>query len=345
MKEVSIIGVDLAKQVFQLHGATAEGEVVFRKKLSRKQFLAFMQMHPGCLVAMEACATAHHWARTLVAFGHEVRLIAPKFVKPYLKNQKNDMADAEAIAEAASRPTMRFVEVKTPEQQGLGMIFRLRDLLVGQRTQTINALRGHLAEFGLVAGKGRENVDKLRAALEPGREGMEELPPAVRHMAQICFDQIDELSRRIAKLDNQISAASKRSRIAARLQKMPGIGPVTAMALAAFAPPMETFRQGRDFSAWLGLVPRQHSSGGKQRLGRTSKSGQRDIRRLLIIGAMAVISGTKIKPPSESSWLGRMLARKPRMLAAIALANKMARMLWAMITKDEEFRGGPLMAN
>jgi transposase len=288
MKEVSIIGVDLAKQVFQLHGATAEGEVVFRKKLSRKQFLAFMQMHPGCLVAMEACATAHHWARTLAAIGHEVRLIAPKFVKPYLKNQKNDMADAEAIAEAASRPTMRFVEVKTPEQQGLGMIFRLRDLLVGQRTQTINALRGHLAEFGLVAGKGRENVDKLRAALEPSREGMEDLPPAVCHMAQLCFDQIDDLSRRIAELDAQIAAASRRSRFAGRLQKMPGIGPVTAMALAAFAPPMETFRQGRDFSAWLGLVPRQHSSGGKQRLGRTSKSGQRDIRRLLIIGAMPV---------------------------------------------------------
>lgn len=161
MKEVSIIGVDLAKQVFQLHGATVEGEVVFRKKLSRKQFPAFMQMQPGCGVAMEACATAHHWARTLATIGHEVRLIAPKFVKPYVKSQKNDMADAEAIAEAGSRPTMRFVEVKTPEQQGLGMIFRLRDLLVGQRTQMINALRGHLAEFGLVTGKGRENVDKL----------------------------------------------------------------------------------------------------------------------------------------------------------------------------------------
>ena len=189
MKEVSIIGVDLAKQVFQLHGATSEGEVVFRKKLSRKQFLAFMQLHPGCLVAMEACATAHHWARTLAAIGHEVRLIAPKFVKPYVKSQKNDMADAEAIVEAASRPTMRFVDVKTLEQQGLGMIFRVRDLLVGQRTQTINALRGHLAEFGLVAGKGRDNVEKLRAALEPSREGMEELPPIVRHMAQLCFER------------------------------------------------------------------------------------------------------------------------------------------------------------
>lgn len=345
MKEVSIIGVDLAKQVFQLHGATAEGEAVFRKKLSRKQFAAFMQKHPGCIVAMEACATAHHWARTLSALGHVVRLIAPKFVKPYVKSQKNDMADAEAIAEAGSRPTMRFVEVKTPEQQGLGMIFRLRDLLVGQRTQVINALRGHLAEFGLVAAKGRENVDKLRAVLEPSQEWVDDLPPAVRHMAQLCFDQVDDLSRRIAELDAQIAAASRRSRFSARVQKMPGIGPITAMALAAFAPPMETFRQGRDFSAWLGLVPRQHSSGGKQRLGRTSKSGQRDIRRLLIIGAMAVISGTKVRPPAEGSWLGRILARKPRMLAAIALANKMARMLWAMITKNEEFRGGPLMAN
>jgi transposase len=206
-------------------------------------------------------------------------------------------------------------------------------------------MRGHLAEFGLVAAKGRENVDKLRAVLEPSQEWVDDLPPAVRYMAQLCFDQIGDLSRRIAELDAQIAAASRRSRFSARVQKMPGIGPITAMALEAFSPPMETFRQGRDFSAWLGLVPRQHSSGGKQRLGRTSKSGQRDIRRLLIIGAMAVISGTKVRPPAESSWLGRILARKPRMLAAIALANKMARMLWAMITKNEEFRGGPLMAN
>lgn len=224
------------------------------------------------------------------------------------------------------------------------MIFRLRDLLIGQRTQTINALRGHLAEFGVVAGKGRENVVKLQSALET-EEIAAELPVSVRHMAKLCFDQIADLSCRIKELDDQISEASKRSRFSARLQKMPGIGPVTAMAVAAFAPPMENFRRGRDFSAWLGLVPRQHSSGGKQRLGRTSKSGQRDIRRLLIIGAMAVISGTRVRPPAETSWLGRILARKPRMLAAIALANKMARMLWAMITKDEEFRGGPLMAH
>ena len=197
---------------------------------------------------MEACTTAHHCARTLTDLGHEVRLIAPKFVKPYVKNQKNDMADAEAIAEAASRPTMRFVEVKTPVQQGLGMIFRLRDLLVGQRTQTVNALRGHLAGFGIITAKGRENVDKLRSALDRDEEAAD-IPASVRHMAQLCFDQIDDLSRRIAELDAQIAAASRRSRFSARLQKMPGIGPITSMALAAFAPPMESFRQGRDFSA------------------------------------------------------------------------------------------------
>ena len=215
------------------------------------------------------------------------------------------MADAEAIAEAASRPTMRFVEVKSPAQQGLGMIFRLRDLLVGQRTQTVNALRGHLAEFGIVTGKGRENVDNLRSALNCDEEAAD-LPASVRQMAQLC-DQIDDLSRRIGDLDAQIAAASRRSRFSARLQKMPGVGPITAMVLAAFAPPMETFRQGRDFSAWLGLVPRQHSSGGKPRLGRTSKSGQRDIRRLLIIGARAVISGAKLRPPAENSGWGAFL--------------------------------------
>lgn len=193
MKEVWIIGVDLAKLVFQLHGATAEGDVVFRKKLSRKQFLTFMQAHPRCQGAMEACATAHYWARTLGEFGHDVRMIAPKFVKPSVKNRKNDIADAEAFVEAASRPTMRFVEMKPPEQQGLDMIFRLRDLLIGQRTQTINALRGHLAEFGVVAGKGRENVVKLQSALET-EEIAVELPVSVRHMAKLCFDQIADLS-------------------------------------------------------------------------------------------------------------------------------------------------------
>jgi transposase len=268
MKEVSIIGVDLAKQVFQLHGATAEGEVVFRKKVSRKQFLAFMQAHPRCRVAMEACATAHHWARTLMSLGHEVRLIAPKFVKPYVKNQKNDMADAEAIAEAASRPAMRFVEVKTPEQQGLGMIFRLRDLLVGQRTQTVNALRGHLAEFGVITAKGRENIDKLRSALERDEETAD-IPASVRHMAQLCFDQIDDLSRRITDLDAQIAAASRCSRFSARLQRMPGIGPITSMALAALrtgaCPGLPGARSSRAPPSLTGVVECKDRGGGEVR--------------------------------------------------------------------------------
>jgi transposase len=268
MKEVSIIGVDLAKQVFQLHGATAEGEVVFRKKVSRKQFLAFMQAHPRCRVAMEACATAHHWARRLMSLGHEVRLIAPKFVKPYVKKQKNDMADAEAIAEAASRPTMRFVEVKTPEQQGLGMIFRLRDLLVGQRTQTVNALRGHLAEFGVITAKGRENIDKLRSALERDEETAD-IPASVRHMAQLCFDQIDDLSRRITDLDAQIAAASRCSRFSARLQRMPGIGPITSMALAALrtgaCPGLPGARSSRAPPSLTGVVECKDRGGGEVR--------------------------------------------------------------------------------
>ena len=223
MKEVSIIGVDLAKQVFQLHGATGEGEVVFRQKLSRKQFLVFIQRHPGCVVAMEACATAYYWVRTLVSIGHEVRLVAPKFVKPYWKNRKTQMADAEAIAEATSRPTMRFVEVKTAEQQGLGMIYRLRDFLVGQRTQTINALRGHLAEFGLIVGKGRENIDKLRTALEPSQDGTHDLPSAVQYMAKLCFDQIVDLSRRIAELDAQIAAARSGRKSISDCRRCPGL--------------------------------------------------------------------------------------------------------------------------
>nr|WP_108257959.1 IS110 family transposase [Mangrovicoccus ximenensis] len=261
-KDVSVIGVDLAKQVFQLHGATGTGEVVFRKYLSRRQFEEFMKAQPRCRVAMEACGTAHHWARLLPALGHDACLISPKVLKPFAKTQSeagsgtvrgtvpppSDMADAEAIAEAASRPTMRFAEIKTPEQQGLGMIFKLRDMLAGPRTQMINSLRGHLPEFGIVAGKGRENIAKLRRALE-AEDASEGLPAPVRAMPQLCPGQIDGLSKRISDLDAQIQAASRRTPLSARLRKMPGIGPVTAMAIAAFAPPMDAFGRGRDFPA------------------------------------------------------------------------------------------------
>lgn len=284
---------------------------------------------------MEACATAHGWGRDIEALGHRVCLIPPIYVKPFVKRQKNDAADAEAIAEAASRPTMRFVAVKTEEQQARAMLFRTREMFVGQRTQAINALRGHLAEHGLVAPQGTANVKRLADALED--DGIC-LPNMVRDLAKLHLEQIHDLDARIAGLDRRIREAAKQTGLSRRLQTMPGIGAVTSVAIEAFAPPMEAFRRGRDFSSWLGLVPRQHSTGGKQRLGRTSKMGQRDIRRLLIICALAVVRAASRRAPPEGSWLARMLARKPRMVVAIALVNKMARGVWAMITRNEDYR-------
>ncbi len=333
MDEISIVGVDLAKQVFQIHGATADGRAVFRKKLSRPQFAKFMAALPPCIVAMEACGTAHYWGRELARLGHEIRLIPLVYVKPFVKRQKNDAADAEAIAEAVQRPNMRTVAVKSSAQQARAMLFRTRDLLVGQRTQLVNALRGHLAEHGIVLGKGIANVERLALRLED-----DDLPDLVRHLGRIYLDQIAQLGAEIEKLDKRIVAAAKQNGEARRLQTMPGIGPVCAMAITAFAPDMREFRRGRDFAAWLGLVPRQHSSGGKQKLGRTSKMGQRDIRRLLIVGAMSIVHWRGRDGGRPGSWLARMLARKPRMLVAIALANKMARMVWAMLVREEDYR-------
>lgn len=334
MNEVSIVGVDLAKQVFQVHGAAADGRVLFRKKLSRPQFAKFMTALPRCVVAMEACGTAHYWGRELARHGHDVRLIPPIYVKPFVKRQKNDAADAEAVAEAALRPTMRSVAVKTAGQQAQAMLFRTRDLLVGQRTQLVNALRGHLAEHGIILGKGIGNIDRLAARFEED----EDIPDLVRNLGRLYLDRIAGLSAEIGELDGRIAAAAKESGVARKLQTMPGIGPVCAMAIGTFAPDMREFRRARDFSAWLGLVPRQHSCGGKQKLGRTSKMGQRDIRRLLIVGAMSVVHWRGREGGKPGSWLSRMLARKPRMLVAIALANKMARMIWAMLSRDEDYR-------
>ena len=335
MEQATIIGIDLAKRVFQAHGAAADGSVVFRKKLSRSQLLVFLAAQPRCTVAMEACATAHGWGREIGRLGHEVRLIPPIYVKPFVKRQKNDAADAEAIAEAASRPTMRFVAVKSEEQQARSMIFRTRDLLVRQRTQLINALRGHLAEHGVVAPQGPVHVKRLADVI--GDETAV-LPATVRQIGRLYLEQIDVLSSRIDALGKKLRSEAGQAAATRRLQTMPGVGPITAVAIESFAPPMETFRRGWDFAAWLGLVPRQNSTGGKQRLGRTAKMGQRDIRRLLIIGAMAVVRSAARHGAPAGSWLERMLAKKPRMLVAIALANKMARGIWAMITKQEDYR-------
>lgn len=335
MSEVTIIGIDLAKRVFQLHGARYNGSVAFRKKLSRGQLLAFIARHPKCVIAMEACATAHGWGREFGKLGHEVRLIPPVYVKPFVKRQKNDAADAEAIVEAALRPTMRFVAVKTEDQQARAMLFRTRQMFVGQRTQMINALRGHLAEHGLVAARGPAHLKRLADAIA---EDDTSLPDEVRELGQMYLEQIDGLSARIAELDGKMKRAAKEANLARRAQTMPGVGPVTALAIETFAPDLATFKRGRDFAAWLGLVPKQHSTGGKARLGKTSKMGQRDIRTLLVSGAMAVLQAVERFDTPKNGWLKRLLTRKPRMVAAIALANKMARGLWAMMTKQEDYR-------
>jgi len=336
MKEVSIVGLDLAKRVFQVHAARSDGSVVLRRKLSRGQVVTFFLELPKCIVAMEACATAHYWAREIGKLGHDVRLIPPAYVKPFVKRQKNDAADAEAIVEAATRPSTRFVVPKTESQQACSMLFRTRDLFVRQRTQLINALRAHLAEHGVIAPQGIASLASLAEIVE---DHDTDLDLIVVETARLYLEQIGVLSSRIASLEKAFRSEAKRSQSTARLMSMPGMGPITAMAVEAFAPTMAAFRRGRDFAAWLGLVPKQHSSGGKQVLGRTSKMGQRDIRRLLIIGAMTVIRwACRNKAPSEHSWLAQMLARKPRMLVAIALANKMARSIWAMMTKNEDYK-------
>ena len=341
MEQVSIIGIDLAKNSFQVHGARSDGSVAFRRKLTRPKVLAFLTSQPRCVVAMEACASAHYWGREIEEFGHQVKLIPPIYVKPFVKRHKNDAADAEAICEAASRPTMRFVAVKTEAQQARGMVFRTRDLLVRQRTQTINALRGHLAEFGVIAPQGPAHVRRLVLAIEAPGPG---LPESVREMGRLLLERIAGLDAQIKGLEKEIRANARQDEEARRLMMIPGIGPICASAIQAFAPPMESFRRGRDFSAWIGLVPRQHTTGGKPRLGKMSKMGQRDLRRLLVVGAMAVIQQAVRRGAPEGSWLARMLARKPKKLVAVALANRMARIAWALMAKRESYCASALAA-
>ena len=335
MSEVITIGLDLAKHTFQLHGADQRGAVVLRKKLRRQQLLSFLAGLPACTVAMEACASGHYWAREIGKQGHSVRLIAPAYVKPFVKRQKNDAADAEAICEAAQRPTMRFVAVKSEERQAAAVVFRARDLLVCQRTQTINALRGHLFEFGVIAPKGPSHVGALASMVE---DLDSRLPDAARAVLALLVDDLRRLDERVATLDREIARRAKSDEEARRLMTIPGIGAVTATALVALAPAAATFRRGRDFAAWLGLTPLQRSTGGKERLGRTSKMGERTLRRLLIIGASAVARWAARKGVSTGTWLGRMLSRKPPMLVRVALANKMARMVWALLAHGGVYR-------
>jgi transposase len=339
--EVTTIGLDLAKHIFQAHGADASGGVVFRKKLRREQVLAFFAGQRRCLVAMEACAGAHHWAREIGALGHETRLIAPAYVKPFVKRQKNDAADAEAICEAAQRPTMRFVAPKTAEAQAATTVFRTRDLLVRQRTQMINALRGHLAEYGLVVRKGAENVPRL---VDLVRDPASDLPQEARSVLEVLAQMLQLVEEKIAVLDAEIARRARTTPLIKRLMTIPGIGAITATALAALTPAPETFRRGRDFAAWIGLTPLQKSSGGKERLGKVSKMGERTLRRLLIIGASSATKAAARKGATSETWLGRMLARKPRMLVAVALANKIARIAWALMARGGTYRASAAAA-
>lgn len=335
MTEVTMIGVDLAKNVFQVHGASMTGELKFRKKLSRLCFGKFMNEQSPAVVVMEACGSAHYWAREMIRLGHEVKLIAPQYVKPFVKRQKNDAADAEAIVIAAQRPEMRFVDPKSAEQQSHAILFRARERLVHQRTELVNALRACLYEYGYVVPQGIHQIRRIAEILDAPNS---DLPDLMREECRDLLEQIAEKTGRINARTAKIKALAAEADTARRLQTIPGVGPLTALAVEAFAPPMESFRCGRDFAAWLGLVPRQFSSGGKERLGRISKAGQADIRRLLIIGAMSRLNWLGRKSIPEGSWLARMAARKPRMLVAIALANKMARTIWAVLTKDEDYR-------
>jgi len=329
MNEVITIGVDLAKNVFQVHGIDGLGAVIIGRQLRRSQMLPFFKKQPPCLVGMEACATAHHWARQLVALGHAVKLMPPKYVKPYVKRNKNDMADAEAICEAVTRPTMRFVEIKTRDQQSVLMLHRTRQLFVRQRTTLINALRAHLAEFGIVAGVGRNGLERLLKVIEDGED--DRVPAAARDCLLALRDQLEMVKGQVLDADRHILAWHRSSEVSQRLDDIPGVGPLIATALVASVPDPHVFTSGRDLAAWIGLVPKQNSTGGKDRLGHISKAGNRYLRMLLVVGALSVIRRAKQVGYTRRPWLTKLLQRRSTKIAAIALANKIARTAWAMM--------------
>ena len=337
---ITTIGLDLAKNVFQVHGIDNEGCVVVRRRLRRAEMLPFFGALNPCLIGMEACSTAHYWARELMAFGHEVRLMPASYVKPYVKRGKNDANDAEAICEAVTRPTMRFVPVKSIEQQSVIMLHRTRDLLVRQRTMLVNALRGHLAEVGIVAALGLPRVQELIAIVKDDTN--ERIEPLMRHCMEVIVDQLQDIQGRIGTLDQAIHAWHRQNETSRRLETIPGVGPITASVLAATVTNPSAFSSGRQFAAWLGLVPRQKSTGGKDRLGKISKMGDQYIRRLLIVGAHAVLRWGRTT--KGSPWVLALLGRRPFRVVAVALANKMARIVWSVLARggfyrDERSRG------
>jgi transposase len=336
MQTVTTIGLDIAKSVFQVHGIDAAGNAVLRRQLKRRYVLAFFQKLPTCVVGIEACATSHHWSRELKALGHGVRLMPPAYLKPYVKRQKNDAADAEAICEAVTRANMRFVETKTPEQQSCLMLHRTRHLFIRQQTAVINAIRAHLAEFGIVARVGRNGVMSLLEVIADSSDSR--LPEVARECLAALSVQLRMLKVQILEFDRRIMAWHRSHEMSKRLDEIPGVGPALATALVASVADPKAFRSARNFSAWIGLVPKQHSSGGKDRLGSITKQGDRYLRSLFTAGALAVIRYAKIHGTKHRPWLTALLARRPTKVAAIALANKIARMAWAMMAKGERYK-------
>jgi transposase len=336
MQAITTVGLDIAKSVFQVHGVDAQGNVLVRRQLKRGHVLPFFQKLPPCLVGIEACATSHYWSRELQALGHKVRLMPPAYVKPYVKRQKNDATDAEAICEAVGRPNMRFVATKTAEQQGCLTLHRTRHLFIRQQTSVINAIRAHLAELGIVAPVGRRGVDQLLAVVADTSD--KRLPEVARACIAALGAQLQMLKARILEFDRMITAWRRSSEASKRLDAIPGVGPVLATALVATVADPKAFRSGRDFAAWIGLVPKQNSSGGKDKLGSISKQGDRYLRGLFVAGALAVIRYAKIHGTKHRPWLTALLARRPSKVAAIALANKIARIAWAMMARGERYK-------
>ena len=334
--EISTIGLDLAKRIFQVHGIDAASKVVVRKALRRSQLLPFFAKLPPCLVGMEACGTSHHWARELKRLGHDVRLMPPAYVKPYVKRGKTDANDAEAICEAVSRPTMRFVAVKSPEQQAALSLHRTRNLLVKQRTQLVNMVRGLLAEFGVETPRGLHHALALSSRLTEGEAAA--APGLAQRVVAGLARQIEALQVELTAIEKEILAWHRSSELSRRLATIPGIGVISATALAASVSEPERFRSGREFAAWLGLTPLQNSSGGKERMGRISKMGDKYLRRLLVVGMTSLVRRARANPASVDPRINDLLARKPVRLATVAMANRTARIIWAVMARGETYR-------
>jgi transposase len=334
MSKIKRIGLDTSKAVFTLHCVDESGKAVLRTNLRRTQMATFFKNLAPAEIALEACASSHHWARELTALGHEVRLIPPQYVKPFVKRAKNDRNDAEAICEAAGRPGMRFVPVKTTTQQAQGMVLKVRETLINQRTQLVNALRGHAAEFGVIAAKGISQVTPLLEAIEAATT----IPSEARDMLALLGQEIEHLDSKLNEIEVKLTAAHKANALSQRLATIPGVGRIIALTLATEVDPM-AFESGRHLAAWIGLTPKEHSTGGKQRMGGISRAGNERLRRLLVTGATAVIRfATRPGNKHASEWLLKLLQNKPRKLVAVALANKIARIAWAMMRSGEAYR-------